>query len=664
MVAKKPDALSDVNRIPVEVLADEFVECHRNGESPTIEQYTERYPDLADEIREIFPLVAAMEDLKWQKQQGSDRRATLGGETIDRLGDYRIVREIGRGGMGIVYEAEQESLGRRVAIKVLPNDPLKHEKNLERFQREARTAAKLHHTNIVPVFGVGQKDGYHYFVMQYIRGCGLDRVLDALIESGHADLDALAKMLADSGGEFSQDVASRHGTTARQRANDTRSGNGLAPAASPVDLPANSKKTMPHEQAFWHQIAGLGIQAANALDYAHRHGTIHRDIKPANLILDAYGVLWIADFGLARPSQTHHQNHTDDLVGTLRYMAPECFDSKPTEASDIYGLGLTLYELVTRTIAFDGESDARVVARVQAGHLPAPRSLRPDLPRDLETIILKAIQVEPSRRYASAAALEDDLQRFLDGRPIAARRMSPAERLVRWSRRNTAVASLTAFAACLLVLVAVVASVGYVRTTQALAAANAERRKAEATSNLASNALDRIIDRYTADDASRDEFAAESVGSSLPSGSEISADTAAMLEDLLHYYDRLAEQDADDPRMLVKAALARRRVADIHHRLGDRANAVIAYNDALEKFERFGGDDDHVRSDIDWIRERLNLLGPPPRMPPRDRHPPPHGDFNSGKLHHPPFHFDDHPRRPDLERPGRRPKPSGPPPKQ
>ena len=167
------------SRNPIDVLAEEFTERHRHGETPSISDYVEKHPDLAEEIRQLFPTIVAMERLKHRKLSSGNNYLELKVRELKQLGDYRIVCEIGRGGMGIVYEAEQESLGRRVAVKVLPEQSLLNEKHLERFQREAQTAAKLHHTNIVPIFGVGEEDGLPYIVMQQIRGVSLDDVLCA-----------------------------------------------------------------------------------------------------------------------------------------------------------------------------------------------------------------------------------------------------------------------------------------------------------------------------------------------------------------------------------------------------------------------------------------------------------------------------------------------------
>jgi hypothetical protein len=168
----------------LEQLAEDFVERRRRGERPALTEYTDRHPDLADAIRDLFPALVKLEALK----PGSDdltgpfaaHPAPAEGARLERLGDYRILREVGRGGMGVVYEAMQESLGRHVALKVLPAAALLDPKQLGRFEREARAAAKLHHTNIVPVFGVGEAGGLHYYAMQFIQGQGLDQVLAEL----------------------------------------------------------------------------------------------------------------------------------------------------------------------------------------------------------------------------------------------------------------------------------------------------------------------------------------------------------------------------------------------------------------------------------------------------------------------------------------------------
>jgi hypothetical protein len=190
-MTNSPSSSSDRN--PVEALAEEFLDRNRRGERPILDEYCQRYPELAEEIRDLFPILLRMEDLGAESSEAATAgRIAASGGRLERLGDFRILREVGRGGMGVVYEAEQESLGRRVALKVLSGAALSDAQLVLRFDREARAAARLHHTNIVPVFGVGHDDGQHFYVMQFIQGQGLDAVLDELkrIKAGAADPDS------------------------------------------------------------------------------------------------------------------------------------------------------------------------------------------------------------------------------------------------------------------------------------------------------------------------------------------------------------------------------------------------------------------------------------------------------------------------------------------
>ena len=201
-------------------------------------------------------------------------------------------------------------------------------------------------------------------------------------------------------------------------------------------------------------MARLGVQIASALDYAHRSGVLHRDVKPSNLLLDASGTVWVTDFGLAKADDHQDLTATGDLVGTLRYMPPEAFEGKSDARSDVYSLGLTLYELVALRPAFGERDRNKLIRQVCNDEPPRLATIRPGIPRDLETIVHKAIEKEPSRRYPTAGELAADLQRFLDDQPIRARRLSTAERVARWSRRHKAWAAVLVGAAVLLVVTA------------------------------------------------------------------------------------------------------------------------------------------------------------------------------------------------------------------
>lgn len=516
-------------RDPLDVVAEEFAERCRRGEQPSLSEYLARYPQWADELRELLPAAAMMEELRRHKRGA---RAVADHETLERLGDYRIVRELGRGGMGIVYEAVQESLGRHVALKVLPRHSLLDPKKLARFQREAQAAAALHHSNIVPVFGVGEHDGLHYYVMQFIPGQGLHEVLARLRQG------ALWTQI------YHQDDSS------------------LASRAE--------KGTRQH----WHEVARLGIQAADALDYAHHHGTLHRDVKPANILLDSQGTVWLTDFGLAKLVEQNNLTSTGDLVGTLQYLAPESLHGQSDARSDVYSLGLTLYELLTLAPPFPESNPARLLQQVSMHEPIPPRKLNPAIPRDLETILLKTIAREPAHRYQTAGELAEDLRSFLDDRPIRARRLRADERLLRWYRHNRVVAGLLAA----LVLVFLAGFVGVVwkwREAENAVQREAEQReiaekateRAESNVRLSLQAFEEIFN----------DLATREGGPPFGRSPREAGQQAALLQDVLQFYDDFAKKNETNPRVQVEAAKAHRRVGDIHLRRGDLDKAFSSY---------------------------------------------------------------------------------------
>jgi tetratricopeptide (TPR) repeat protein len=439
-------------------LAEAFLGRHRRGERPSVEEYAAAHPELAGEIRRLFPALLMMEDLQPESSDLTGGWAVTPGAAPERLGDFRILREVGRGGMGVVYEAEQESLGRRVALKVLAAQGVHHPKQLLRFHREARAAARLHHTNIVPVFGVGESEGQHYYVMQFIPGLGLDAVLDEVkrLRGPQPKPQALAPPAEGRAPAAAEVVRSLMTGQFPPAAAEDPSEERLAPghAAPTVASGPPSSLVLPGQGPgssatdstgrYARSVALVGVQVAEALDYAHRQGTLHRDIKPSNLLLDGQGTVWVADFGLAKAADSDDLTHTGDIVGTLRYMAPERFEGRCDARSDIYALGLTLYELLARRPAFDKSDRAALIRQVTHEEPPRLRGLDPTIPRDLETVVHKAIEREPGRRYAEAADLAADLRRYVEGRPIRARRISPLEHAWRWGQRNPAAAALVA----------------------------------------------------------------------------------------------------------------------------------------------------------------------------------------------------------------------------
>jgi serine/threonine protein kinase/Tfp pilus assembly protein PilF len=357
------------------------------------------------------------------------------------LGDFEIVREVGRGGMGVVYEAVQRSLNRRVALKVLSAALGLTPRAVERFRREAEAAARLHHTNIVPVYATGEQDGVHFYAMELIDGPSLDRVLDGL-------------RLARQGPAR----AGRPGDpTVPAAAQPTHAGEVLAtlPYAQPVPspLPAPAGSALPAGADYFDAAARMIADVADALEHAHRQGVLHRDVKPANLLLSPDGRLSVNDFGLARLLEQPGMTMTGEFIGTPAYMSPEQVASAAAidHRSDVYSLGATLYELLTLRPPFAGDRIEQVLARVAQEEPAAPRRLNPAVPRDLETICLKALEKDPARRYQTAGALADDLRRYVQRFAISARRVGPLGRLARWARRRPA---LAAALACSLVLAA------------------------------------------------------------------------------------------------------------------------------------------------------------------------------------------------------------------
>jgi serine/threonine-protein kinase len=460
-------------------LADEFLQRYRRGELPALTEYTARHPELAEQIRELFPGLVLMEDIRPDPPTPVGAGPGPGGAGCPRrLGEYRIVREIGRGGMGVVYEAVQESLGRRVALKVLPPGATAVPRQVERFQREARATARLHHSNIVPVFGVGEEGGTHFYVMQYIEGRPLDQVLaelhrlrgeatrgagtaaDPIPPAPDAATPSAAVARSLWNGRFRTAVAPAPPGAARDDRPTL-----VGPAAAlpaPTARPATKEPAAfdpsallsdPH-RPFAKNVAHVGVQVAEALEYAAGQGVLHRDVKPSNLLLDVWGTAWLTDFGLAKATGTPDLTASGDLLGTLYYLAPERFEGRADVRSDVYSLGLTLYEMLALRPAFEPQEQAELVRRVTTADVPRLDRVNPRLPRDLVTIVHKAMAREPADRYQTPGALAEDLRHFLEDRSIVARRVLLPEQVWRWCRRNPSTAALVAAVLALVVLTA------------------------------------------------------------------------------------------------------------------------------------------------------------------------------------------------------------------
>eukprot|EP00913_Durusdinium_trenchii_P008806 g8272.t1 len=471
-VSSTDDAILEFGEV-----ADAFVDAYRRGLEPDIEAYAEQYPEFADQIRDLLPTLIVMEKAKSPNESESSGVNTFDSSMIGRnLGDYEILREIGRGGMGVVYEARQISLGRHVALKVMPKqEPFKAKQQI-RFEREAKAAARLHHTNIVPVFGVGEEDNLCYYVMQYIKGLGLDEVLDQLRlvrnqpnprAAPRADSDALSVVRSMLSVDEEEDDSAVRPSCSSVRARSDAEADITGELLSEHTNLAESSSSLPglrtgssHDShsavdPYWRNIAGIGVQVADALQYAHEQGVTHRDIKPSNLLLDVRNTVWVTDFGLAKADDEINITRSGDILGTIRYMPPESFEGNGDARSDLYSLGITLYELATLKPAFSATGRGELMKQVVSERPEPVDKLAPNIPRDLATIIDKAIEREPNDRYQTAATLREDLRRYLNDEPIRARRLSWRERLGRWSRRNRPLAASLVGLITLLILIVV-----------------------------------------------------------------------------------------------------------------------------------------------------------------------------------------------------------------
>ncbi|HPM81059.1 MAG TPA: serine/threonine-protein kinase [Candidatus Anammoximicrobium sp.] len=529
------------------LVLDQYLASLERSVPLPFDELVAQHPDLAEPLRwyaESLRLLCLAGD-----HLGRRRSAESSADNWNRqLGDYRLVREVGRGGMGVVYEAEQVSLGRRVALKVLPFAAVMDEKQLARFTNEARAAAQLNHPNIVPVYGVGKERGVHYFSMQFIDGQALDRLIQEQRERRAGEKETRAAAAVSTPKE--------------------------APSAWTGDSSLGGSSLRDRE--YYRAAARLGVQAAEALHHAHEMGVVHRDIKPSNLLLDSKGKLWITDFGLARVSADTNLTLSGAVLGTARYMSPEQASGKThlvDHRADIYALGITLYELLTLRPAFDASSPQQFLRQIERDDPTPPRRLNPAIPADLETVIQKATAKQRESRYETAAELAEDLRRFLEGRPTLARRPTLRDRFRKWTHRH---ATLVAAAAALLLVAFVAAAVAASlvarekqQTAAALRTAQRQLERAEANYQQAR----RVVDRYGL------RLSEELAG--IPGAEPVRRE---LLEDSWRCYEALLAQTQGDRSLRAEQAMIHFKAAEIASQLGDVGRAVQQYSAAREIF--------------------------------------------------------------------------------
>ncbi len=454
---------------------------------------------------ELLELLPAMVDMEGL---GHSTRSPAPGMAHypERLGDYRLLERLGCGGMGTVFRALQESLHREVAVKVLAPSWNADARHSEAFENESRVIAGLRHTNIVEVYGAGQEGDYRYYVMGLVKGRGV----------------------------------------------------------SPGRLAAAFPGT-PYKRA----VAMVGLQAARALAFAHKHGVVHRDVKPGNLLLDDAGVLHVSDFGLATVLNSGEDAPlvTQSYDGTLRYMAPErLLKGINSFAGDQYSLGLTLYELIARQPVFHATAPGKLVHCICSGSLEPLRGLG-----ELGAIINKAVSFEPSYRYASMEEMAADLQRYLEGKPVAARPASFLRRYALWVRRRPAVAIWSHIAAMSVLALMVTISVAYARERASLKSENEQRRRAELNAQIADASLQRIFSSMVYHGEGDEDF--------LPP----SRADARLIQDLMPYYEQLVSQAESGSDKMAEAASI---LAAIALQTGDYATAETYFRRVAEASPR------------------------------------------------------------------------------
>jgi serine/threonine protein kinase len=419
--AARVDLLPELLRIEIAYHLDQH-------EAPPPD-YKARFPDQASLIdracanprpsRGVDSPLPSVETQESSLPKQGQMLAPLVGPFPVRLGDFLILREIGRGGMGVVYEAEDLAGRRRVALKVLPFLASLDARHLQRFRIEAQACANLRHDHIVPVHDMGCEQGVHYYTMEYIPGQNLATIIRELRRLAGREVSAIESTIP-----FPDEA--------------------VTPSSDPHEPGLELGLTLVgsiNSPAYFKMIARFGLEAAEALHYAHACKVVHRDIKPGNLLVDEKRHLWITDFGLAQMDNDNRLTMTGELVGTLRYMSPEQALAKRVvidHRTDVYSLGATLYELLTLEPIFRSRTTQELIGQIAFEGPMAPRRLNRQLPRDLETIVLTAVAKAPGQRYATAQHMADDLRRFLDDQPIKGRRPGPLSRLGRWMRRRAA----------------------------------------------------------------------------------------------------------------------------------------------------------------------------------------------------------------------------------
>lgn len=565
------DSLSDGNQARLVVVLDQYLIDIEEGRQVDIPSLLSENADLAGPLQHYIDglqLVrklsqASEEDLLYQIP--STRRAELplngtfsreSQRVTQRLGPYELGEIIGRGAMGVVYRAYDARRQRQVALKVLAFASAVESSRIDRFRREAQTAAALNHPNVVPVYAVGCDSGVNYYAMQLVEGASLDH---RLFHARETTCGTIA------------DVNSPPNDSQR--------------LAGPLLGPDRYRR-----------IALLCANAADALDAAHRAGVIHRDVKPSNLLLGNDGQLWVTDFGLARVQAETGLTKTGELIGTVRYMSPEQANGHGDmidARTDVYGLGATLYELVTGTPPFPGDNMLELLRLIQTSEPPSPHQFDASVPRDLETIIRRAMRPRALDRYPTAAAMAEDLRRFAEGKRILAHSVSLVERWGVWALRHrrlvTGVLVLWASILAISLGTSVLLLRAQARTTAALQKSEEHYRQAR-----------RIVDSL-----------GSSVAKRLVSIPEAEGLRQEILAETIQHYQQFIAASADDPNLMHDVTRTQLEKARLTALADSYPNAELAYQAVLVTYglDHVGIDDPANSSLADESTETHGSIG-------------------------------------------------------
>ncbi len=535
---------SDEQKSRLSEQLDRYLCAMEQGELFDTEQLSRDHPDIAEVFDDYLGKLKALYGLAAQPSSRMPTSHMSSESPLRQLGDFQLIREVGRGGMGIVYVARQQSLDRTVALKLLPLASMLDERQIARFQNEAHAAGLLQHPHIVPVYSIGCEQGVHFYVMQFIDGITIDQWIS------------------------------------HRRTESTPSGK--SHDRSPGDT-----------RDEWRIVVQWALHIANALQCAHENGIVHRDIKPSNLLLDDEQHVWIADFGLARCHSDLSLTGSGDMLGTMRYMSPEQAGGKSALVdgrSDIYSLAATLYEMLTLRPVYDGESAVALLRQIDEHRRLSLRQLCSQVPRDLETVLNKALSRGRDERYETAAEFAEDLGRVLSGEPTLARPPARIDRLLRWTVKHHRAAIIT-------ILISLLGTAGLAIGTTLLATekrvSDANAVRSQRNAQLARSAVDDLGAQIA--ELLSDIPAAESI-------------RRRLLLRTLSYYERFVASSGEDPALCEDLAITCGKIGSLYREIGSHADALAALRKSERLYAEFvRTNPSQLAAQLAWSVARNNL---------------------------------------------------------